>query len=1270
LSGGFDAFAADIINHTVTGGNSVQHGEYGGVVPYEEDFVGDITGSTFDNNQVDTTGQVWGTPVSITNIGGGAIGVATFTGTISNTAFRNNTVIVESANTRHANGGALNVSTADTYPNTGGKFTGSILNTVFENNTMTGTSQAQWYGGAAYFADFEGQLRDSQFIGNTITPTWVPGADTLSVITVGGAVNFHVMRNSVLDNLEFRDNSAMYGGAIRSVRAFNSQLNNSRFINNQGHYGGALSLYEDDPVPTANLVLDNNTFIANAVTGKVLYGGATNQPGFGGAVEIWNHTGNFTFNNNVFLGNRADNESGLAALNGWGGAMAVRAYVAGDMSAVTLSANNGGRTLLYGNRHNGDFSATDTTPNALHFGNADVAGVDRIITTTLDAAVNSRILMLDPLSSQQDGFFGFGYGFTPVALGNLATVITKTGAGDWYLGGESQMRGASTWNIGDGSLFLTTVDYGGATGVQAAHVNLAHTGTADFTLGAGATLAGSGSVTAQNIVLNGKIAPEVWVNTGMRADAITTSISQADINGIDVAKDADFGELVLNGSVTMNGAVYDVDINVDASQQDKLTINGALDVAGASTVNVASLTYTNPPVPDQDTDLYALAKVITTTGGITGADNISVTAAGVNLTNVDFLQAHGSQQGDDYELALGLRWHSNRLDGAGLAEAHGDFTIAGANTFTINGDLTARTATYSDANNASGWDGNSLTKIGDGTLVLNGNNTYTGGTSVQAGTLMIGDRATPTASITSDVTVASGATLTGTGTITGDVDVSGWLRGTTTIIGSVIMRAGSTLAPGFSPGTQTVGSLTLASGSTFNVEVNEHGQSDQVIATAGGGAGTITIAPNVTLNLVNDGSSSPSAWKLNTRYDILVAETSLTGQFDTVNNTVAFLDAELDYTSDPLKVQLHMKRNNALFGDYCATYNQCSVAGALDGLEQNPAHPLVAAFIDAGLTPQQIRDGYDNLSGEIYASTRAAMLGSRRLRDAVIQRARVPLRDEKLWFDTWGFDGRHKGQTGIAQADHRGIGIALGANAPLSGTTTIGAVLGYEDDTVKHGASRHARAEVKAVSAGAYLASTIGGVKLNAGALYSYLDTDTQRRLWIPTLQGRAKSDAKGHKVQVFAEVAKDFQLGNTTVTPYAGVAQTWLKSNAARESADGQANLARLNIQGRTDSVTQTTVGVRAAVTLPTTRPVTVYGDLGWSHTFGDVNNKTRNQFAGADERYTIKGTGVAKNTALIGAGVQAQVTPNATVTLGYQGEVGGKRKNHAAGVQVRVRF
>src|SRR6185369_13041431 len=58
-----------------------------------------------------------------------------------------------------------------------------------------------------------------------------------------------------------------------------------------------------------------------------------------------------------------------------------------------------------------------------------------------------------------------------------------------------------------------------------------------------------------------------------------------------------------------------------------------------------------------------------------------------------------------------------------------------------------------------------LTKVGDGMLVLDGINTYTGGTRVAEGTLVIGENSLEGAMILGPVTVDGGAALEGFGTV-------------------------------------------------------------------------------------------------------------------------------------------------------------------------------------------------------------------------------------------------------------------------------------------------------------------------------------------------------------------------------------------------------------------------------------------------------------------------------------------------------------------------
>jgi len=125
--------------------------------------------------------------------------------------------------------------------------------------------------------------------------------------------------------------------------------------------------------------------------------------------------------------------------------------------------------------------------------------------------------------------------------------------------------------------------------------------------------------------------------------------------------------------------------------------------------------------------------------------------------------------------------------------------------------------------------GGSFTKTGTGKLNLTGISTYTGATTINGGTLFVNGSLTAT----SLVTVNSGGTLGGAGTINGPVTVAN----------------GGTLAPGNSPGTITMGTLTLNSGSLVNYELATPG-------IVGGGVNDLTI---VNGNLTLDGTLNITA---------------------------------------------------------------------------------------------------------------------------------------------------------------------------------------------------------------------------------------------------------------------------------------------------------------------------------------------------------------------------------------------------------------------------
>jgi autotransporter-associated beta strand protein len=94
----------------------------------------------------------------------------------------------------------------------------------------------------------------------------------------------------------------------------------------------------------------------------------------------------------------------------------------------------------------------------------------------------------------------------------------------------------------------------------------------------------------------------------------------------------------------------------------------------------------------------------------------------------------------------------------------------GANTLNVgSNDVSTTFSGVMQDGGQNGGVGGSLTKIGSGTLILSGANTYTGDTNVNRGVLQVDGSITSNTFVNHGATLAPVATLAGTGTINGNV---------------------------------------------------------------------------------------------------------------------------------------------------------------------------------------------------------------------------------------------------------------------------------------------------------------------------------------------------------------------------------------------------------------------------------------------------------------------------------------------------------------------
>ncbi|EGI9877982.1 fibronectin-binding autotransporter adhesin ShdA [Salmonella enterica] len=405
--------------------------------------------------------------------------------------------------------------------------------------------------------------------------------------------------------------------------------------------------------------------------------------------------------------------------------------------------------------------------------------------------------------------------------------LVKTGTGELTLSGDNSYSGGTT--IIGGTLTADHADSLGTGAVANSGVlqvgegelentlsgsgSLVKTGTGELTLSgdnsySGDTTIADGTLIAANVnaLGSGNIDNSgtlmLDANGAFELANITTHTGAT--TALAAGSTLDAGQLTQEDGSTLSidlGAATD-DAVITA---DSVTLGGTLNVTGIGSV-------TDSWTPEAYT--YTL---IDSDSAIT-SDFDDLTIAGMNREDVDFLTIDGKVDEADnthYDLTASLSWYADR-DNA-TTDAHGTFTLSDPDgSFNVAATLTDVDDTLDPG---SRWDGKSLTKEGAGTLILSGDNDYSGGTTINEGTL-----------------VAASTTALGTGLVDNNATLVLDVDGEVSAVGGITTHSGATtqLALGTSLDLGD-SALIQQDGSTLNVELN----SDSVQPLITGGSATL-----------------------------------------------------------------------------------------------------------------------------------------------------------------------------------------------------------------------------------------------------------------------------------------------------------------------------------------------------------------------------------------------------------------------------------------------
>ncbi|MFY0449699.1 autotransporter-associated beta strand repeat-containing protein, partial [Xanthomonas codiaei] len=933
------------------------------------------------------------------------------------------------------------------------------------------------------------------------------------------------------------------------------------------------------------------------------------------------------------------NDLGLSGtISGAGG------LIKNGSSTLTLAGNNsytGGSVLNAGTLLVG-------SNTALGSGALSVTG-DSVLSNAIAAALGNAINLGAALTVA-----------TPADLSLAGTIagsgaLIKTGTGTLTLAGSNTYSGGTTLDAG--TLVGNSASLQGAI-VDNATLVFDQAGDGVFT----GSITGTGSLIkdgAGALLLNG--ANGYTGGTTIVAGSLIgdTSSLQGDI--------ANTAALVFNqGSGGVYAGVVSGTGSLEKTGSGALQLTGANSYTGGTLVSAGTLigdtTSLQGNILDNAVLVFDQAGDGTFAGAISGVGSVVkqgagvLTLAGSNAYSGGTTVASGTLQGNTSSL------QGNILDNAVLV-----FDQAVDGTF---------------AGNITG--SGSLIKTGTGALTLDGTNTYLGGTTVSAGTL-IGDtdslqgnivdtsalvflqntngsyagvlsgtgslvkEGTGTLLITADSGGFAGATAVNAGTLSvgnlanpgaalgGPVTVGpgGTLTGNGTI-GSLVLSGGNLLIGGANGSVSVSGNATIGSGSTVQVAPGANGAVTPV--TVGGAA---TVAPGSTLQMVR-----AAEWPLFTEIPVINAAGGVSGQFSNVVADYAFVDP--NFNSSATGLSIFLGRNTVGMIDTVTTPNQQAAASAVDGLPvTSPVYQSIVRLPD---DPTALATAFASLSGESHASTATAMLDSRFLTSGIGSHLRGDSQDTRIGETTVWITGRSLPNRVDGDADTYAVrrednGVMAGAERRVGERSVVGVAVGSQDiDSWSR--EWGDRADIKGTHAGVYAQAAWSAFSLQGALDYADYRVDGSRRVLLPdVLEERLNSDYDANAITASLEASWQLRSGDAVYTPFLAADYTRLKTDGFSE----RGGIAGLAVEGATDEFITSTLGVRGRWALG--QQAALHASLGWRHAFVDRAVQRTAGFLGTNAQFAVQSVTLAKNAVIGEVGVSLITSPNSRMSLSLQG-------------------
>ncbi len=535
---------------------------------------------------------------------------------------------------------------------------------------------------------------DTQVWGGSFT---FAGTNSLNLGT--GAVSMTANRTVTVSSA-----TLTVGGAISGAFSLTKSGNGTIQLSGNNTYSGGTTLSAGQININSSTSLGTGTFTING--GKI-------DNTSGGAITLTNNNaqiwgGNFTFTgtNNLDLGSGAVTLTGTRTITNNGGNLTIDGIISGAFGVT--KAGNATLTLTGSNTYSG---TTTLSAGLLNINNSAAIGTGTFTINggTLDNTSGAAITLSNNNVQTWTTSFSFA-GSNDLNLGTGAVTLTgnptvTTTAGNLTVGGV--ISGAhNIVKAGSGTLTLNGANtYSTGTTLSAGQLNINNStalGTGSFVINGGTIDNTSGAAIT---------------NTSNNAQTWSGDFTFAGSSDLNLGTGA--VTLSANRIVTVSGGTFTVGGVISGAHSLTKSGSGALALAGANTFSTG----------------------MTLSAGQLNINNAKAVGSGTFTINGGAL---------DNTSGGAITLSNNNAQTWG-----GDFTFAGSNNLNLgtgavalgaNRTVTVSAATLTEGGVISG--AFSLTKLGAGTLTLTAADTYSGGTSINAGALSFSNNSLGTGNIT------------------------------------------------------------------------------------------------------------------------------------------------------------------------------------------------------------------------------------------------------------------------------------------------------------------------------------------------------------------------------------------------------------------------------------------------------------------------------------------------------------------------------------------